>query len=72
MPAAASRARGADVAAASAAARSPAPVIRYRCRGGRPAGGSVSQPASSSPRSLKRIRIGYSVPASSPTSLPSS
>src|SRR4051812_22125822 len=45
-----------DVAAA--AARAPATVTRYKWRGGRPAGDWRSQPASSSPRSVRRIRIG--------------
>jgi integrase len=53
---------------ACVAARSrPDPVRRYRCRGGRPGGGSVSHVVSSNPRSASRIRIGYIEPAFRPT-----
>src|SRR3954452_11004518 len=44
-------------APAGAGARSPATVTRYRWRGGRPAEDWGSQLASSSPRSVRRIRI---------------
>jgi hypothetical protein len=58
----------AGVCSASSAARvRPGPVSRYRCRGGRPAGASVSQEVSSRPRSASRIRIGYTEPALSPS-----
>ena len=54
---------GCDETYASSEARTlPGPVSRYRCRGGRPAGASVSHVVSSSPRSASRTRIGYSDP----------
>jgi hypothetical protein len=61
-----------DSAASCAASSTPAPLSRYRCRGGRPRVRLRSHVASSSPRSDSRIRIGYSDPALSPTSCPSS
>ena len=48
----------ADGIAAALAAAMPSAVRRYRCRGGRPAGGSASHVLSSRPRSPSRIRMG--------------
>jgi hypothetical protein len=48
--------------ASSVASARPEPVSRYRWRGGRSAGASVSQVVSSRSRSASRTRIGYGEP----------
>ena len=53
----------AAAAASSDASSSPESVSRYRCRGGRPTGTSLSQVVSNSPRSASRMRMGYMEPA---------
>lgn len=62
-----SAAAAARSARSSATTSTPVGDSRYRWRGGRPRGASRSQAVSTWPRSASRIRMGYIVPALSPS-----
>src|SRR6266545_2343649 len=68
LPLAADRVTAGRERSRSRASSAPSAVRRYMCRGGRPAAAAGSQRVSSSSRSARRIRIGYSVPDASPVS----